>query len=56
MIEREGAQVNHKRLYRVYGEAGLCLKRKKRNHCVRSGVPLPQLTAANQGVGAGLHP
>ena len=48
LIEREGVQVNRKRLYRVYREAGLCLKRKKRKYCVRSGVPLRQLTAANQ--------
>jgi putative transposase len=26
LIEREGERVNHKRLYRVYREAGLCLK------------------------------
>ena len=48
LLEREGVQVNHKRLYRVYREAGLGLKRKRRKHCVRSGVPLRQLTAANQ--------
>lgn len=48
LLEREGERVNHKRLYRVYREAGLCLKRKKRKHCVRSGVPLRRLTAPNQ--------
>jgi putative transposase len=48
LLEREGERVNHKRLYRVYREAGLCLKRKKRKHCVRSGLPRVQLTAANQ--------
>jgi putative transposase len=48
LMEREGERVNHKRLYRVYREAGLCLKRKKRKHCVRSGSPGPQLTAANE--------
>ena len=40
--------VNHKRVYRVYREAGLCLRRKKRKHCVRSGQPLRACTAANQ--------
>jgi putative transposase len=40
--------VNHKRVYRIYREAGLCLKRKKRKHCVRIGVPQMQLTADNQ--------
>ncbi len=48
LMEREGERVNHKRLYRVYREAGLCLKRKKRKHCVRSGLPHVQLTGANQ--------
>jgi putative transposase len=48
LVEREGERVNHKRLYRVYREAGLCLKRKKRKHCVRTGLPHPQTTAANQ--------
>jgi putative transposase len=36
LAAREGKRVNHKRLYRIYREAGLCLKRKKRKHCVRS--------------------
>jgi putative transposase len=48
LVEREGERVNHKRLWRVYREAGLCLKRKKRRHCVRIGSPRPALTAANQ--------
>lgn len=48
LVEREGERVNHKRLLRVYREAGLCLKRKKRRHCVRVGTPRPQLTGANQ--------
>ena len=48
LLERGGTRVNHKRVYRIYREAGLCLKRKKRKHCVRSGVPQVQLTAANQ--------
>jgi putative transposase len=48
LVEREGERVNHKRLYRVYREAGLCLKRKRRKHCVRSGLPLSHATAANQ--------
>jgi putative transposase len=48
LVEREGERVNHKRLYRVYREAGLCLKRKKRKHCVRAGSPRVALTAPNQ--------
>jgi putative transposase len=47
-LEREGERVNHKRLWRVDREAGLCLKRKKRRHCVRIGPPRPVLTDANQ--------
>ncbi len=39
---------NHKRVYRIYREAGLCLRRKKRKHCVRAGAPLRQYSAANQ--------
>ena len=48
LMERDEERVNHKRLYRVYRAAGLCLKRKKRKHCVRTGLPLKQTTAANQ--------
>ena len=48
LVEREGERVNHKRLWRVYREAGLCLKRKKRRQCVRVGSPRPMLTGANQ--------
>jgi putative transposase len=48
LVEREGERVNHKRLWRVYREAGLCLKRKRRKHCVRIGSPRQLLTDANQ--------
>jgi putative transposase len=40
--------VNHKRVWRVYREAGLCVKRKKRKRLVRAGRPARVLTAANQ--------
>ncbi len=40
--------MNHKRVHRVYREAGLTLRRKKRKHCVRQGKPLVARTAANQ--------
>src|SRR5947207_15583622 len=36
------------RVHRVYREAGLSLRRKKRKHCVRVGQPLRAWTAANQ--------
>lgn len=48
VAEREGERVNHKRLWRVHREAGLCLKQKKRRHCVHVGSPRPALTGANQ--------
>jgi len=48
LLRREGEAVNHKRVHRVYREAGLGLRRKKRKHCVRVGAPLQARTAANQ--------
>ena len=48
LLRRSGEAVNHKRVHRVYCEAGLGLRRKKRKHCVRTGQPLQQRTAANQ--------
>ncbi len=48
LLRRSGEDVNHKRVYRVYREAGLSIRRKKRKHCVRSGQPLRACTAANQ--------
>jgi putative transposase len=48
LLRRSGEQVNHKRLHRIYCEAGLRIRRKKRKHCVRGGKPLVARTAANQ--------
>ena len=48
LLRRAGEAVNHKRVHRVYREAGLGLRRKKRKHCVRVGQPLRTWTAANQ--------
>jgi putative transposase len=48
LLRREGEVVNHKRVHRVYREAGLMIRRKKRKHCARVGVPLRVCTAANQ--------
>jgi putative transposase len=48
LLLRSGETVNHKRVHRVYREAGLGLRRKKRKHCVRVGAPLRIRTAANQ--------
>ncbi|MFZ3188635.1 MAG: IS3 family transposase [Candidatus Sulfotelmatobacter sp.] len=48
LLQRSGEHVNHKRLHRVYREAGLAIRRKKRKHCVREGKPLVVRTSANQ--------
>jgi len=48
LLQRSGEHVNHKRLHRVYREAGLAIWRKKRKHCVREGKPLVMRTSANQ--------
>lgn len=48
LLERDGERVNHKRVHRVYREAGLALRRKPRKHCVRAHAPLGVYTEANQ--------
>jgi putative transposase len=48
LLGRSGEPVNHKRVYRIYREAGLMIRRKKRKHCVREGKPLRVRSAANQ--------
>jgi putative transposase len=48
LLGRRGEKVNHKRVHRVYREAGLMIRRKKRKHCVREGKPLLARTSANQ--------
>lgn len=47
LLEREGAHVNHKRLFRVYREAGLSVKRNRRKKLVRIVVSQPVLAAPN---------
>lgn len=49
LLRREGFEVNHKRVYRLYREAGL-LKRKRKNRKVmnRSSNPLKKAEKANQ--------
>ena len=48
LVRRSGERVNHKRLHRIYYEAGLVIRRKKRKHCARVGQPLRVWRAANQ--------
>ena len=51
LMEREGERVNHKRLYRIYRAEGLCLKRKKRKHCVRQRLAGAPGDRSQPGVG-----
>ena len=44
LVRREGVQVNHKRIYRLYSDAGLSVRRRKRRHGVaveRQALELP---------------
>jgi putative transposase len=34
LLRQAGEAINHKRVHRLYREAGLMLRRKKRKHCV----------------------
>ena len=54
LLQRSGEHVNHKRLHRVYREAGLAIRRKKRKHCVREGKAARGANFGQSGVGAGL--
>jgi putative transposase len=48
LLDACGTRVNHKRVFRVYREAGLAVRRKAQKRLVREGSPRPALTAANQ--------
>lgn len=48
LLGREGEVVNHKRVWRVYREAGLSVKRRKRKRLVRVGRPLEPVTQINE--------
>lgn len=48
LLGRAGQSVNHKRVFRVYQEAGLAVKRKARKRLVRVGRPLQTVTEANE--------
>jgi putative transposase len=50
LLRREGWAVNHKRVYRVYREAGLAVRRRKRKRAAASArVPLEAPVRPNQG-------
>jgi len=48
LLERRGYQLNHKRLYRIYREEHLAVRRLKRKHVVRLVTPIATLSKANQ--------
>jgi len=48
VMDRSGGHVNHKRVYRVYRDAGLAIRRKARKRLLRTGAPRPALSGPNQ--------
>ena len=48
VLDQSGGHVNHKRIYRVYREAGLMIRRKARKHLRREGPPRPSLMRPNE--------
>jgi len=48
VLERRGQAVNMKRVYRLYAEEGLAVRRRKRNRLVRDRAAEPWLVRANQ--------
>lgn len=48
LLERSGETVNHKRLFRVYQEAGLGVRRRERKRVERARTGMPQLLRPNQ--------
>ena len=48
VLDQNGEHVNHKRIYRVYREAGLAIRRKARRRLRREGSPRTALTGPNQ--------
>ena len=47
-LEEKGLHVNHKKMYRVYREAGLPIRRKRRKRLLRAGFVRPAVRGANQ--------
>ena len=48
MLRRNGVEANHKRVWRIYQEAGLAVKRKKRKRLVREGKLREAAVGANE--------
>ncbi len=49
LLARQGWEVNHKRLYRIYREENLAVRRTRRKRLRRAPSAPAKLTAANQG-------
>src|SRR5215472_9183148 len=47
-LEDKGLHVNHKRVYRVYPEAGLLIRRRRRKRMLRAGFVRPVVTGPDQ--------
>ena len=48
LLERRGWKLNHKKLYRLYREEHLAVRRLRRKRLLRPAAPVAQLTRANQ--------
>jgi putative transposase len=48
VVQQNGEQVNHKRVYRVYREAGLMIRRKRRKRFLRKGAARSAVNGPNQ--------
>ncbi len=48
VLEQKGIRANHKRVYRVYREVGLLIRRRRRKRLLRAGFVRPMVTGANQ--------
>jgi hypothetical protein len=48
LLEKDGEVVNHKRLLRVYQEAGLAVRRRERKRLARDRCGMPVLSRPNQ--------
>jgi len=48
LVRRSGEQTNHKRVHRLYRDAGLSLRRKKRKHLMRQKAVFPRVQNSNE--------
>jgi putative transposase len=48
LLERRGHEVNVKRVYRLYAEEGLAVRRRKRKRLVRDPLAVSRLVRMNQ--------